>query len=204
MTSHQVFPLYFCTLTIFIILLTLRATNCAENPYEICSPPFSLLCGSIHTNVIYPFWGLGRPKRCGHPALQLTSCYKDFPVVKIGDDGLNYDILGIQKSSQKTTIRLRAYSQNYSTCPFPLSNKIFDELFQFTNNVENVTLSYKLKDLSYPEIIPRCSTNRPDSHTTINYDEDNTENSQEGEMMELFYKFCMLSKDPVLKKELHA
>ncbi|XP_048497521.1 LEAF RUST 10 DISEASE-RESISTANCE LOCUS RECEPTOR-LIKE PROTEIN KINASE-like 1.2 [Beta vulgaris subsp. vulgaris] len=202
MTS-QVFPLYFYTLTIFIILLTLRATNGAENPYEICSHPLSLLCGSIHTNVSYPFWGLGRPKRCGHPALQLTSCYKDFPVVKIGYDGLNYDILDIQKSSRKTIIRLRGYSENHTTCPFPLNNKIFDKLFQFTDNVENVTLSYKLKDLSYPEIISRCSTNSSDSHTTIYYDEADMEDAQLTEVIKRLMS-CKRSKVLVLKKELNA
>ncbi|KMT15302.1 hypothetical protein BVRB_3g060110 [Beta vulgaris subsp. vulgaris] len=191
MTYHQVFPLYFYTLTIFIILLTLRATNGAENPYEICSPPLSLLCGSIHTNVSYPFWGLGRPKRCGHPALQLTSCYLDSPVVKIGDDGINYDILGIQKLSRKTTIRLRGYSEHYSTCPFPLNNKIFDELFQFTNNVEYVTLSYESEDWG------RCSTNRSDNHTTIIYGEADMK-------MIGRWNSCNLSKVPVLKKELNA
>ncbi|KAL2936670.1 LEAF RUST 10 DISEASE-RESISTANCE LOCUS RECEPTOR-LIKE PROTEIN KINASE-like 1.1 [Bienertia sinuspersici] len=112
-----------------------------DDKYESCST--SISCGKLQ-NVGYPFWGLGRPQYCGHPALQLHCPHNTsdhYPVLKNGDVEYYY-VQGISNISSRMTIQLQELSWTKNSCAFNLSNE-FDKILTLTDNVNKIRLFYK-------------------------------------------------------------
>ncbi|KAL2926525.1 LEAF RUST 10 DISEASE-RESISTANCE LOCUS RECEPTOR-LIKE PROTEIN KINASE-like 1.2, partial [Bienertia sinuspersici] len=140
MVTFIIFSFHSFAITIFIILLTLSTSNGDDHhKYHECSSSL-ISCGKLQ-GAGYPFWGVGRPHYCGHPALQLH-CYpydgKEYPLLKFGDDDeVYYHIYGINTSPTNMTIQLHEFS-----CPFHGFSKRFDDIFQFSETVVNISLFY--------------------------------------------------------------
>ncbi|KAL2936671.1 LEAF RUST 10 DISEASE-RESISTANCE LOCUS RECEPTOR-LIKE PROTEIN KINASE-like 1.2 [Bienertia sinuspersici] len=198
MITLIIFSFHSFTLTIFIILLTLSTSNGDDHhKYNDCSSSL-MSCGSLR-NVGYPFWGVGRPQYCGHPALQLQCNLLDgekYPVLKIGDDDeqVQYHVLGIT-TTPNMTIKLHETS-----CLFHGFRKKFDEIFfQFTEKVVNVTLFYDCNE-PHMEGVLNCTVPCWNKQTTAYYCLNKAPLNKQLE--ETLYDVCKQLQIPVLKKEL--
>ncbi|KAK9677273.1 hypothetical protein RND81_11G132200 [Saponaria officinalis] len=139
--------------TIFIIILVLPSSTGVDSGYITCtSSLFS--CGNV-SNVGYPFWGDGRPRYCGHPALQLQ-CFQsengEWPTLTIGSkDEAPYNVLSMKHFDSNITLELQGFENIHCTS----YNKNISNIFKFSPSVENITFLYNCPS----NILPRNSTN---------------------------------------------
>ncbi|KAK9677282.1 hypothetical protein RND81_11G133100 [Saponaria officinalis] len=113
---------HFLTITIFVAFLVLPSSTGVDDRYKTCaSSLFS--CGSNVSNVGYPFWGDRRPQYCGHPALKLQ-CLKN------------------EEKGGNLTLTIDGGPFNL---PCTLYMKDFSQVFNYTPNVETLTLFYNCR-----------------------------------------------------------
>ncbi|KAD2805736.1 hypothetical protein E3N88_39113 [Mikania micrantha] len=127
--------------------------QCQETqPYDICRQVVH--CGAIDFK--YPFWGLNRPKYCGHPGFQLT-CHANVTLLVL--ESVSYRVLNIDTSTHTVTI---ARNDMWSTlCPQYLHNTTYDSTLFNNNNFgqQNASLYY-----TCPGNIQLCHLNGTRSH----------------------------------------
>lgn len=87
----------------------------------------------------YPFWGLGRPRYCGHPVFQLT-CQSDVPVFLF--ESVDYPVLDIDMSTQTITLARNDLWSNL--CPQYLHNTTYNSTVLNGDNFgqQNVSMYY--------------------------------------------------------------
>ncbi|KAK9677600.1 hypothetical protein RND81_11G154700 [Saponaria officinalis] len=131
----------YLTVTIFIIMLVLPSSTGVDAGYKTCtSSLFS--CGNV-SNVGYPFWGDGRPRYCGLPALQLQCFHSEkgeWPTLTIGSkDEAPYNVLSMKQFDSYITLEL----QGFQNIPCTSYNKNISDSLKVSPSVENIKLLYK-------------------------------------------------------------
>ncbi|GAA0174909.1 hypothetical protein LIER_28196 [Lithospermum erythrorhizon] len=121
---------------IALFIIHIPQAICQDNDnYESCGKLIS--CGSVQ-NVGYPFFGEGRPEKCGYPGFRLT-CESGIPFIKI--EGLTYRVLGIDDAGKILSISREDLYSNL--CPSLLFNTSLDlNIFHYGVVQQNVTLFY--------------------------------------------------------------
>ncbi|KAK9677296.1 hypothetical protein RND81_11G134200 [Saponaria officinalis] len=132
---------HFLTVTIFVAFLVLPSSTGVDERYRTCtSALFS--CGNIFSSVGYPFWGDGRPKYCGLPALQLQCIHSEtgeWPTLTIGSkDEQSYNVASLKHFESNITLEL----QGFQNIPCTSYNKNISDIFKFSPSVEHIKLVY--------------------------------------------------------------
>ncbi|KAK9677274.1 hypothetical protein RND81_11G132300 [Saponaria officinalis] len=132
---------HFLTVTIFVASLVLPSTTGVDERYRTCtSALFS--CGNNVSSVGYPFWGDGRPKYCGLPALQLQCIHSEtgeWPTLTIGSkDEPPYNVASLKHFESNITLEL----QGFQNIPCTSYNKNISDIFKVSPSVENIKLVY--------------------------------------------------------------
>ncbi|XP_044476881.1 uncharacterized protein LOC123204343 [Mangifera indica] len=134
--------------TVFCISVFIPSSHCNDKRFEECSRIYPFSCGaSVELNIFYPFWGYGRPRRCGRAEFELT-CEEGtiHPVLKYSPQKLQ--VLGINTTDQTLTILRKDLPWNFSSCFDRAENSVeFDRfLYSYSSNVRNLSLFYNCTD----------------------------------------------------------
>ncbi|XP_012854663.1 PREDICTED: probable receptor-like protein kinase At1g67000 [Erythranthe guttata] len=122
-----------------VVLLVIQPCLCQnDQQYETCRQPFR--CGSMNTELAYPFWGGDRPPACGYPGFELN-CGGDGPLLSMPP--LLYRVFDFNNSTQ--TVRVSRGDLWNNICPQFLFNTTLNfSLFDFYSAADdqNITLYY--------------------------------------------------------------
>ncbi|XP_040370150.1 LEAF RUST 10 DISEASE-RESISTANCE LOCUS RECEPTOR-LIKE PROTEIN KINASE-like 2.7 isoform X2 [Rosa chinensis] len=135
--QYSFLPFFFITYFFSIINLpfSLRADDTVE--YANCSQPIT--CGSVKSNISYPFWGANRAEYCGKSGYEVT-CQADAPMITMRN--ITFRILDM---SSTTTPTVKVARQDYwgTICPptYVPTNLIFS-LFNYSSGLLNVSFWY--------------------------------------------------------------
>ncbi|XP_050227407.1 LEAF RUST 10 DISEASE-RESISTANCE LOCUS RECEPTOR-LIKE PROTEIN KINASE-like 1.3 isoform X2 [Mercurialis annua] len=111
--------------------------------YQNCSALFH--CGNI-SNIVYPFWGAGRPQYCGHPNFGLN-CTAQTATITLADE-LTYQVLEIQ--SESTSLQVVRTDYIDGVCPSRLANTSLDTAnFDFGPEIRNIDLYYDCSNQTF-------------------------------------------------------
>lgn len=130
--------LFASTLVVFALLCSFNFRVCwSMDWFSTCSTSrFS--CGNI-IDVDYPFWGNGRPDRCGHPQLKL-SCEDNLTTI-LEIMSVEYHVLELNQSTQ--TLKIARTDFLNGICSPEFGNTAFDSaLFECAPDSENLTIFY--------------------------------------------------------------
>ncbi|KAL9244722.1 hypothetical protein vseg_018465 [Gypsophila vaccaria] len=127
--------------TVFIIVLVLPSSAGVDGRYKTCASSLDS-CGSNVSKVGYPFWGDGRPKYCGFPALQLQCIHSelgDYTTLRIGSkDEAPYNVTSLKHFDYGITLELQV-PRSMSCTSY---NRKLNDIFKFSSSVKNITLLY--------------------------------------------------------------
>ncbi|XP_062008753.1 LEAF RUST 10 DISEASE-RESISTANCE LOCUS RECEPTOR-LIKE PROTEIN KINASE-like 2.4 [Rosa rugosa] len=137
--QYSFLPFFLITSFFSIINLpfSLRADDTVE--YANCSQPIT--CGSVKSNISYPFWGANRAEYCGKSGYEVT-CQADAPMITMRN--ITFRILDMSSTST-TTPTVKVARQDYwgTICPstYVPTNFIFS-LFTYSSGLLNVSFWY--------------------------------------------------------------
>ncbi|KAJ7975154.1 Protein kinase family protein [Quillaja saponaria] len=122
----------------FFLLTTLPKSHGKDNEiYNACSRPFQ--CGKI-TNILYPFYGNGRPKECGGHGFELSCKDNRYPLIQI--NSLQYRVMDIINRTHTMTLAREDLLEN--TCPKSFEQTSMDtSFFEYASTVKNFTVYYR-------------------------------------------------------------
>ncbi|XP_050382622.1 LEAF RUST 10 DISEASE-RESISTANCE LOCUS RECEPTOR-LIKE PROTEIN KINASE-like 2.5 [Argentina anserina] len=80
--------------------------------YGNCSKPIT--CGSVESNLSYPFWGANRPDYCGKSGFKVT-CQDDVPLITMRN--INFRILDMTPVSNSSSMLINMSNNNTTTTP---------------------------------------------------------------------------------------
>ncbi|KAK9677287.1 hypothetical protein RND81_11G133600 [Saponaria officinalis] len=177
--------------TIFIIILVLPSSTGVDSGYITCtSSLFS--CGNV-SNVGYPFWGDGRPRYCGLPALQLQCLHSeigDFPTLIFGSkDKAPYNVASLKHFESNITLELRRFPY----IPCTSYSKNINNIFKFSPSVENITFLYNCPS----NILPHYSNN-----SVVCFEDQNQAYYVSNLSAHKEYASCSSTVVPVFRKQL--
>ncbi|KAK4284166.1 hypothetical protein QN277_001035 [Acacia crassicarpa] len=117
------------------VLLQIPFYSRAYDYYEACSNLYD--CGTIR-NVGFPFWGKGRPQRCGYPELFLN-CSGNSTFITI--QGVRYLVLDAKPDKQ--VMKIVRFDYMDDLCPDQFINPILDpQVFEYEPELNYLTLAY--------------------------------------------------------------
>ncbi|OIW03628.1 hypothetical protein TanjilG_22285 [Lupinus angustifolius] len=125
--------------------------------YSTCTKPFN--CGSV-SRIVFPFWDdVERPRYCGgRDEFKLSNCIDPYPLLHINSQ--QFQVININFLSY--TMKMVRKDVDYESCDHPLSNNTLSPtLFQYTQNVDNITVFY---DCHYNVSFPKNFTCFPNYH----------------------------------------
>ncbi|XP_019457855.1 PREDICTED: LEAF RUST 10 DISEASE-RESISTANCE LOCUS RECEPTOR-LIKE PROTEIN KINASE-like 2.4 [Lupinus angustifolius] len=145
-------PLLFLSSFSFLLLTTLPKSNSQEQEsttkYSNCTKPFN--CGSV-SRIVFPFWDdVERPRYCGgRDEFKLSNCIDPYPLLHINSQ--QFQVININFLSY--TMKMVRKDVDYESCDHPLSNNTLSPtLFQYTQNVDNITVFYDCHyNVSFPK-----------------------------------------------------
>ncbi|PIN26563.1 Serine/threonine protein kinase [Handroanthus impetiginosus] len=103
--------------------------------FSNCNRLFS--CGDIR-DIGYPFWGGDRPPECGSRHLQLSCRRYNYATIDIGEDAFLVQNININNN----TMTLARMDLLNHFCPLDINRWNSNSPFQYTPNVQNLTLFY--------------------------------------------------------------
>ncbi|KAE9600259.1 hypothetical protein Lal_00045408 [Lupinus albus] len=143
-------PLLFLSLFPFFLFTTFPKSNSQEQEtttkYSNCIKPFN--CGSLPP-ILFPFWGdVERPRYCGgRNEFKLSNCSDPYQYPSLHTNSHQFQVFHINSNNYTMAMKMVREDADYETCDPPLSNNTLSPtLFQYTQNVYNITVFY---DCSY-------------------------------------------------------
>ncbi|KAE9600260.1 hypothetical protein Lal_00046369 [Lupinus albus] len=142
--------LLFLSLFPFLLFTTFPKSNSQEQEtttkYSNCIKPFN--CGSLPP-ILFPFWGdVERPRYCGgRNEFKLSNCSDPYQYPSLHTNSHQFQVFHINSNNYTMAMKMVREDADYETCDPPLSNNTLSPtLFQYTQNVYNITVFY---DCSY-------------------------------------------------------
>lgn len=172
MDTH--FPFLTSMLALVFFSTTLPQSHSQKNDsYSTCSKSFS--CGTLITNVSYPFWGGNRPQFCGGHGFKLTCMHNQNTSIQVGSQKFN--VININQTA--STMRVVRTDLVYDSCSSNFTNtSLSGSPFSFLPTVQNVTIFYECP--SWGSIVGNSTfTCRNDSNKHAFYVVNGTEQVQQ-------------------------
>ncbi|CAL0322238.1 unnamed protein product [Lupinus luteus] len=168
----------------FLLLTTLPKSNSQEQEpttkFSNCTKPFN--CGSAPP-ILFPFWDdVGRPRYCGgRNEFKLSNCFDQYPLLHINSQ--QFQVINIDITNYTMKMKMVRKDADYENCDPPLSNNTLPSiLFQYTQNVNNITVFYDCPDgVSFPKNFT-CSSNYYEEH--VFYEEEGSELNKSSELQQ--------------------
>lgn len=169
-------PLFLPTFSLWLTttaftLIHIPKSSCQDQQYVACGVPYE--CGNI--SFIYPFWG-GNRSNCGYPGFEV-SCQGNVPRITI--EPVTYRILAPVNTASHSLTLAREDLWNDS-CPRFLHNTSLNfNIFSYSSNIANITLSY---NCTTPSNLPQqqkqfvCPGNSTTTNTTSFFSTSNVVN----------------------------
>lgn len=127
------------------------------NDYSTCKDiKNSYSCGSIISNISYPFWGENRPFHCGAGNPYHLYCHnnKDTTILLYSQ---KFTVLDI--NIEKHTIKLKRTDLDQNLCsPQYNDTYLFPPLFQYPSTVNNITIFYNCTPSQSKDKISLCGS----------------------------------------------
>ncbi|KAM5548898.1 hypothetical protein ABKV19_000353 [Rosa sericea] len=120
--------------------INFQLSVCADDAVEYanCSQPIT--CGSVKSNVSYPFWGANRADYCGKSGFEVT-CKADVPLITMNN--VNFRILANSSTSTTPTVKVARDDYWETICPSTYNPTNLDfSLFSYSDGLLNVTFWY--------------------------------------------------------------
>ncbi|XP_062025117.1 LEAF RUST 10 DISEASE-RESISTANCE LOCUS RECEPTOR-LIKE PROTEIN KINASE-like 1.4 isoform X2 [Rosa rugosa] len=145
MNSFVLFPSSLIPLLLITSFLSInfQLSVCADDTVEYanCSQPIT--CGSVKSNISYPFWGANRAEYCGKSGFEVT-CEANVPMITMRN--IKFRILDMSNSSTTTTTpTVKVARQDYweDICPSTYVSTTLDfSLFAYSSGLLNVSFWY--------------------------------------------------------------
>ncbi|XP_004300968.1 PREDICTED: probable receptor-like protein kinase At1g67000 [Fragaria vesca subsp. vesca] len=121
--------------------INFRSSVCADTAeYANCSLPVT--CGSVKSNISYPFWGSDRPEYCGKSGFEVT-CNANVPMITMKK--INFRILDMSSSTITPTPTVTVAREDYwnTLCPPSyIDTDLNFSLFEYASGPQNVSFYY--------------------------------------------------------------
>ncbi|XP_062020878.1 LEAF RUST 10 DISEASE-RESISTANCE LOCUS RECEPTOR-LIKE PROTEIN KINASE-like 2.7 [Rosa rugosa] len=123
--------------------INFQSRVCADDTVEYgnCSQPIT--CGSVKSNISYPFWGANRPEYCGKSGFEVT-CEANVPMITMRN--IKFRILDMSNSSTTTTTpTVKVARQDYweTICPLTyVPTNLDTSLFDYSSGLLSVSFWY--------------------------------------------------------------
>ncbi|KAL6213841.1 hypothetical protein ACLB2K_013280 [Fragaria x ananassa] len=121
--------------------INFRSSVCADTAeYGNCSRPIT--CGSVKSNISYPFWGSDRPEHCGKSGFEVT-CNDTVPMITVKK--INFRILDMSNSTTTPTPTVTVARADYwnTLCPPSyIDTDLNFSLFEYASGPQNVSFYY--------------------------------------------------------------
>nr|XP_004287533.2 PREDICTED: cysteine-rich receptor-like protein kinase 10 isoform X2 [Fragaria vesca subsp. vesca] len=125
----------------FFLSINFQLSVCADTAeYGNCSLPIT--CGSVKSNISYPFWGGNRPYYCGRSGFEVT-CNGTVPLITMRD--INFRILDMKNISSTTSPTVKVARDDYweTICPSTyVATNLNLSLFSYSSDSLNVSFWY--------------------------------------------------------------
>ncbi|XP_038687594.1 uncharacterized protein LOC119986980 [Tripterygium wilfordii] len=118
--------------TIFFFFIFVLA--CADEDQDFIDCHINFNCGEL-ADIGYPFWGNGRPEKCGHPLFMLE-CFQDTTTNMLVHQRV-YQVVHIDPFSHTINI-----SRPRERCPPTFENETFAYPFNYSATVQKLILFY--------------------------------------------------------------
>ncbi|XP_004290450.1 PREDICTED: probable serine/threonine-protein kinase At1g18390 isoform X4 [Fragaria vesca subsp. vesca] len=108
--------------------------------YTLLSLPIT--CGSVKSNISYPFWGSNRPEYCGKSGFEVT-CNNTVPMITMKK--INFRILDMSNSTTTPTPTVTVAREDYwnTLCPPSyIDTDLNFSLFEYASGPQNVSFYY--------------------------------------------------------------
>ncbi|XP_024165489.1 LEAF RUST 10 DISEASE-RESISTANCE LOCUS RECEPTOR-LIKE PROTEIN KINASE-like 1.3 isoform X2 [Rosa chinensis] len=123
--------------------INFQLSVCADDTVEYANCSQLITCGSVKSNISYPFWGANRPEYCGKSGFEVT-CEANVPVITMRN--IKFRILDMSNSSTTTTTpTVKVARQDYweDICPSTYVSTTLDfSLFAYSSGLLNVSIWY--------------------------------------------------------------
>ncbi|XP_038724622.1 LEAF RUST 10 DISEASE-RESISTANCE LOCUS RECEPTOR-LIKE PROTEIN KINASE-like 2.7 [Tripterygium wilfordii] len=130
-----------CSFTILFFFIL----ACAEEDQDFLDCSFhDFNCGEL-VNISYPFWGNGRPQKCGHRLFELKCLSNGTTTIFINQH--EYQVVGINNFSHSIKI-----SRPRERCPSTFGGETVAYTFNYSNTVQNLTLFYNCTTTPYSSL----------------------------------------------------
>ncbi|KAM5548906.1 hypothetical protein ABKV19_000360 [Rosa sericea] len=120
--------------------INFQLSVCADDTVEYanCSQPIT--CGSVKSNISYPFWGANRADYCGKSGFEVT-CKADVPLITMNN--VNFRILANSSTSTTSTVKVARDDYWETICPSTYVSTTLDfSLFTYSSGLLNVSFWY--------------------------------------------------------------
>ncbi|KAL6193093.1 hypothetical protein ACLB2K_034177 [Fragaria x ananassa] len=140
--------------------INFRSSVCADTAeYGNCSLPIT--CGSVKSNISYPFWGSNRPEYCGKSGFEVT-CNDIVPMITMKK--INFRILDMSNRTTTPTPTVTVAREDYwnTLCPPSyIDTDLNFSLFEYASGPQNVSFNYgcnAILGLNYSSVTHECSS----------------------------------------------
>ncbi|XP_050365429.1 LEAF RUST 10 DISEASE-RESISTANCE LOCUS RECEPTOR-LIKE PROTEIN KINASE-like 2.7 [Argentina anserina] len=135
--ESSLIPLFFITSFLTINFQSSVYADTVE--YSECSQ--TITCGSVTSNISYPFWGENRPEYCGKSGFEATCTDDDVPMITMKK--IEFRLLDMSNSTNLTTVTVARNDYWDSLCPPNLITTDLDySLFNYTSGPQDVSFYY--------------------------------------------------------------
>ncbi|KAM5562094.1 LEAF RUST 10 DISEASE-RESISTANCE LOCUS RECEPTOR-LIKE PROTEIN KINASE-like 1.4 [Rosa sericea] len=122
--------------------INFQLSVCADDTVEYASCSQPITCGSVKSNISYPFRGANRAEYCGKSGFEVT-CEANVPMITMKN--IKFRILDMSNSSTTTTPTVKVARQDYwgTICPSTyVSTTLDSSLFTYSSGLLNVSIWY--------------------------------------------------------------